>query len=110
MEYFSILMGQIDQAPSLVWTLAFLMSAISGYMLHSYIGDYLFATVSACALFVAILIAHVAFAELGVFFTTDKESNIAASAGAAICSVTLITVVMMRLWRAARTGYNDLSD
>jgi tryptophan-rich sensory protein len=110
MESLSLFIGQIYQAPSLVWTLAFLMSAISGYMLHSYIGDYLFASVSACALFVAILIAHVAFTEMGVFFTTDKESNIAASAGAAVCSVTLITVVMLRLWHAARAGYADLSD
>ena len=110
MDSFSIFIEQVYQAPSLVWTLALLMSAISGYMLHSYIGDYLFASVSACALFVAILVAHVAFIELGVFFTTDKESNIAASAGAAVCSVTLITVVMMRLWHAARAGYKDLSD
>lgn len=109
METLSEFIGQIYAAPSLVWTLAFLMSVISGYMLHSYIGDYLIATFCGCVLFVSILIAHVAFTELGVFFTTDKESNIAASAGAAICSVTVISVVMLRLWHAARSGYKDLS-
>jgi hypothetical protein len=110
MEYFSIFMAQVYGAPTLVWTLGFVMSAVSGYMLHSYVGDYPIAIFSSFVLFASILIAHVAFTELGVFFTTDRESNIAASAGAAICSVTLITVVMMRLWHAARAGYKDLSD
>lgn len=103
-------MGQIYAAPSLVWTLAFLMSSIAGYMFHTHVGDYLFAVFSAITMFIAILIAHVAFAELGVYFTTDKESNIAASAGAAVCSVTVLTVVMMKLWHALKGGYADLSD
>ncbi|MEQ1695224.1 MAG: hypothetical protein ABL901_05210 [Hyphomicrobiaceae bacterium] len=110
MESINVFMGQIYAAPSLVWIMAFLMSAISGYMLHTHIGDYLLASFSAVAMFMAILIGHVAFTELGIFFTTDKESNVAASAGAAICSVTVLTVVMLKLWHVLRGGYADLSD
>ena len=88
------------KAPSLVWSLAILMSAISAYILHTYIDDYLYATISAFAMFVAIMVGHVAFTELGVFFTDDKESNIAASAGAAVCSVTLIAIILLRIWHA----------
>jgi hypothetical protein len=110
MENLSIFIWHVYQAPSLVWTLALLMSAVSGYVLHSYIGDYLYATVSACVLFVAILIAHVAFTDLGVLFTTNKDSNIAASAGIAICYVTLIALILLRLWHAVRFAHADLRD
>jgi hypothetical protein len=106
---------QVNNAPGIVWSLATLMAVVSAYILHTYIGDYAIATLSGFGMFVAVLVGHVAFTELGVFFTSDKESNVAASAGAAICSVTLLMILFLRLWHAAfllRTrlrGNEDLS-
>jgi len=101
MEEFYRFWLQVNDAPGLVWSLATLMAVVSGYMLHTYVEDFVVATISGFVMFGAILVGHVAFTNLGVFFTTDKHANIAASAGAAICSVTLITILMMRLWNGA---------
>lgn len=97
-------------APALVWSMAILMSIIAGYMLHTYVNDLLFAICGSLVMFAAILVANVAFNELGVAFTTDKESNIAASAGAAICSVALITILVLRIWQAAYLYRSRLSE
>lgn len=101
---------QVYAAPGLVWSLATLMAVVSAYMLHTYVDDYLFAAISGIGMFAAVLVGHVAFTDLGVHFTSDKESNVAASAGAAICSVTIMAILLARLWNAAYIWRTRLKD
>lgn len=101
MESVRVLIDLIYAAPSMVWTVAFLMSAISGYMLQTYIDDVLFSVFAGLSMFVAILIAHVAFTDLGIYFSANRDSNVVASAGAAVCSATIIAILMIRLWNLA---------
>jgi hypothetical protein len=99
-ENISLFIDQIYAAPSIVWTMAIIMSAIAGYMLECYLDDMLFAVFSACAMFVAIMIGHVVFIELNVLFTYDREANVVASAGAAVCCVTVMAIITGRIWNA----------
>ena len=100
-EAMSLFFDQVYQAPSIVWTMAVLMGAMSGYLLDLYIEDAWFSFFSAVAMFMAIMIAQVAFNELGVMFTSDREANVVASAGAAVCSATIIVILLLRVWNAA---------
>jgi F0F1-type ATP synthase membrane subunit a len=91
---------QVMLQPSLVWTVAFFMSAAAGWILHSINEDALQTFVIMTILFVAILIANAGFSQLGVYFSNDKESNIVAAAGASICAVAAMAVIIMRLMYA----------
>lgn len=99
-ESIGLFIDQVYAAPMIVWTIAILMSAIAGYMLECYLDDFLFAAFSAVAMFAAIMIANIAFVELDVLFTHDKEANVVGSAGAAVCCVTVIAIVLGRVWNA----------
>jgi tryptophan-rich sensory protein len=88
---------QVMSSPPLVWTVAFFMSAAAGYILHTYLDDLLHSFVIAVAMYVSILVANTGFTQLGVFFTTDKEANVVAAAGASICAVTILAVIILRI-------------
>ena len=87
-------------APSLVWTVALIMSGLTGWMLHNYLDDLLYAITISIVMYCSILVANAGFAQIGLFFTTDREANIVAAAGASICAVTLMTVIFMRIFYA----------
>jgi hypothetical protein len=87
----------VISAPSLVWTVAFMMSALVGWMIHSYLDDLLYAICTAITMYVAIVVANAGFAQIGVYFTTDREANVVAAAGASICAVTLMAVIILRI-------------
>lgn len=95
-------------ADTLVWCIAFLLSLIAGLILHNYSDDFLLSVLTATALFVSIMAANVAFTLLGVMFTTSKNSNVVAAAGAAVCSVTVIALVTLRLLGAIAEYSNRL--
>ena len=107
-EAVTVLIDQIYAAPSMVWTIALLMSAISSYMLHTYIDDRVFSVFACLSLFVTILIAHVAFNNLGIYFSSNKDSNVVASAGAAVCSMTMFSILVLRMWNMAADARNRL--
>ena len=97
-------------ADTLVWCVAILLSLIAGMILHSYSDDLLFAIVISSALFISIMVANVAFTYLGVMFTTNKNSNIIAAAGAAVCSVTVMGIIALRLVHAIAEHANRLKS
>lgn len=84
-------------ADVVVWSVAFLMSLIAAVILNSYTDDFLYPIVIGTALFISIMVANVAFAYLGIMFTANKNSNIVAAAGAAVCSVTVIGILTLRI-------------
>jgi uncharacterized membrane protein len=88
---------QVMNSTSLVWTVAFFMSAAAGYILHTYLDDMLHAFVIAVVMFGSILVANTGFTQLGIFFTSDKEANVVAAAGASICAVTILAIIALRL-------------
>ena len=108
METLSLFIDQVWAAPSFVWTITLMMSAISGYMLQNRVDDWLFAVACAGALFILTMIAQVAFVNLGVTFTDNKDSNIVAASGAAACSVTLLAILLLRMWYAVMDARNRL--
>lgn len=108
MDFVNQFIDRVVAAPDLVWTMALMMSLIAGYMLYSFVDDYVFAIVTTLSMFIAIMVAHEAFTELGVFFTENKEANIAAAAGAAVCSVTLMSIILLRIWHAFADFGNHL--
>ena len=108
MDILNQFIDRVIAAPDLVWTMALMMSLISGYMLHSFVDDYVFAVVTTLSMFIAIMVAQEAFAEIGVYFTDNKEANIAAAAGASICSVTLMGIILLRIWHAFADFSNRL--
>lgn len=87
-------------APSLVWTVAFIMSGLTGWMLHNYLDDFLYSLTISIIMYCSILVANAGFAQIGLFFTTDREANIVAAAGASICAVTLMTLIFVRIFYA----------
>jgi hypothetical protein len=107
-ESLSMFTYQVLAADGLVWTMAFIMSAIAGYILYSYVEDVVFALVATGVLYVSILVAHTSFMLLGIFFTNHNDSNVVAAAGAAICSVAAITVIVVRIKNAIADFNNGL--
>ena len=101
MDYLSALWDQVWSAPSLVWYIAALFSAVSAYLLHTFIDDQLFASFAAVAMFVAIMIANIAFADIGIFFAANRDTNIIASAAAATCSLTVFGILLCKIWFSA---------
>jgi hypothetical protein len=99
---------QVMTAEPVVWTMAMIMSLIAGHLLNEYIHDLWLATVAALTLFCAILIGDRVFLNLGLFFTTGRDSNAVASAGAAICIVAIGVVVVIRIWHAIGAYKNRL--
>ncbi len=108
MEPFHEFLIRVYAEPDFVWTMAMLMSIISGYMIYSFVDDWVFAVVTTFSMFAAIMVAHQAFTELGIFFTTNPDSNVVAAAGASICSVTLMSVILLRIWHAFADFSNRL--
>jgi hypothetical protein len=92
-------------AERLVWVVAICMSSAAAYILHQYVDDWLYATVAGFILFAAILIANFAFAHIGLIFTFDRQANVVAAAGVAVFAISLVTVVLMRVW----FGISDLT-
>lgn len=95
-------------ADTLVWCVALVLSCTAGAILHNYAEDALFSIVISVALFASIMVANVAFTYLGIVFTSSKDSNIVAAAGAAICSVTAIALITVRLLNAIGEHTNRL--
>jgi hypothetical protein len=100
MNALTILWDQVWVSPTLVWSMAALFSLISAYLLHTVIDDRLFATLAAIAMFLAIMIANVAFANLGIYFATNQNTNVIASVGAAACCQAVFATVIHKLWYA----------
>lgn len=100
MESVTLFWDQVCAAPGLVWTVAFMMSALTGYMIHTYLDDLMYSIIISIVMYFSIMIANAGFAQIGIFFTSDREANIVAAAGASICSVTLMTVILMRIFYA----------
>ncbi len=80
-----------------VWWIAGLMATIAGFILHGYSDNTLMSNIGAAALFVAILLAHTAFALLGIAFHGNKSANAIVAAGLAICSVFIVWIVIYRI-------------
>lgn len=99
LDFFLYLLWNADW---IVWCVAALMSLIAGVILQNYSDDTLLAVVISVALFVSIMIANVAFTYLGIMFMANKNSNMVAAAGAAVCSVTVIALVAVRLINSIR--------
>ena len=99
---------EVMATDGLVWTIAVFMSVCSGYVLHTYISDYFFAIWSSLAMFVAIIVANAAFAHLGIYFSSENGSNVVVASGAAVCSITLMSVVLLRIWNAIEAFNNRL--
>ena len=91
---------EVMATDSFVWTIALFMSVCSGYVLHNYIEDYFIATWSSLVMLSAIIVGNAAFAHLGVFFTTNEGSNVIVASGAAVCSITLMSLILLRIWNA----------
>jgi hypothetical protein len=108
LENLWIIIYQIYMSDRLVWTVAICMGLLAAYILHYYIEDLMFAFVAAISMFVAIMITNLSFVMLGVMWTSDKNANVVAAAGAAMCSLTLIVVLVMRLWNAIWDYSNGL--
>ena len=108
METLSLFIDQVWATPSFVWTITLMMSAISGLMLQNRVDDWLFSVACAAAMFVLTMIAHVAFVNLGVVFTDNKDSNTVAASAAAVCSVTLLAILLLRMGYAVMDARNRL--
>jgi len=98
----------LETADSMVWGIAILMSVIAAAVLHNYTDDGLAAVMVGLALFASMMVSHVAFTVLGVMFLTDKSSNVVAAAGAAVCSVTAVFFITIRLLYAIGDRTNRL--
>lgn len=108
LEWLSEFYGQVTAAEPVVWTMAVIISLVAGHLLNEKVHDLLLSAVAALALFGAIMIADHVFLSLGVFFTSGRDSNVVASAGAAICIVALACFVTMRVWHAIGARRNRL--
>ena len=90
----------VSESPGIVWTVAFIMSGVTAWMLHYHVEDMLRTTVSAFVMYWAIVITAAVFGMNGIIFTDDKEANVVWVAGAAICLVTAVTVTFIRVYYA----------
>jgi hypothetical protein len=95
-----VIYDQIMRADSLVWSLALLMSGLFGMLLHSYLDDWTATIVAMAGMYIAVLVGSVAFSQLGLVFSHNKDSNIVAAAGAGICTLTLAAVILRWTWLA----------
>jgi hypothetical protein len=95
-----VFLDQIETAPPLVWTTAFFMSTLVAWMVHFYLEDFMQTFVVAFIMYWAIVVANVAFSLTGIIFSADRESNVLWVAGASICAITLLAVLLMRLFYA----------
>lgn len=95
-------------ADRIVWGVAVLLGVVAGYILYAYTDDLLLALSIAAALLVSMMVANVAFTMLGIMFLGDRTANVVAAAGAALCSVTAIALVSLRLLMAIGDYTNRL--
>ena len=100
MQFLLTFVDEVLASSSLVWSVAILLSAISAYVLHTYIGDWLYSSIISVAMFVSVLIGNAGFARLGLLFTADSDANIVAAAGFSICALTVMAVILMRVFNA----------
>jgi cytochrome c biogenesis factor len=100
MNALTILWDQVWVSPTLVWLMTALFSVVSAYILNTVVDDRLFATLAALAMFLAIMVANVAFTNLGIYFATNQNTNVIASVGAAACCLAVFATVIHKLWYA----------
>lgn len=100
MEFLLTFVDEVLASSSLVWTVAIILSSISGYVLHTYIGDMLYSACISVAMFVSVLIGNAGFARIGLYFTNDRDANVVAAAGLSICALTAMAVILMRVFNA----------
>jgi uncharacterized membrane protein YjjP (DUF1212 family) len=96
-DIFYVFLNLLQNSNTMVWVVAGLLALVAGTMLDNITEDTLFSVVVAVSLFFAIMFSHVAFTYLGVVFTSNRDSNIVVAAGVAICSLTVIAIIIIKI-------------
>ena len=97
MEMLWVFLDEVYALPGIVWTVAFIMSFTTGWILHFRLEDFLRTLVICFGLYWAIVFAYVGVDHLGLIFSDDKEANVVWVAGATICFVTAVFVLLARI-------------
>ena len=102
MEAMWVFLNEVTALPGIVWTIAFIMTFTTGWILHFRLEDFLRTLVICFGLYWAIIFANVGVGHLNLIFSSDKEANIVWVAGATICMVTALFVILARMTYIAR--------
>lgn len=101
MEGMSLFFDQVCEAPSLMWMLAVVLSLIASQVVSSFLDSTTVHWIGSTIVFFAItLMLQVAFINGGFMISSNKETNIVAAAGIAICIAMLLFVAATRAWYA----------
>jgi len=99
-EFLEHLTFDIFNSSSLVWSIAFILSVVTGVILHNYLENFLHSALITCAMFASILVGTAASARFGILYLADADANVVAAGGVSICAVTIMSIIFMHVFNA----------
>ena len=97
MEAMWVFLNEVTALPGIVWTIAFIMTFTTGWILHFRLEDFLRTLVICFGLYWTIVFAYVGMDHINLIFSDDKEANVVWVSGATICMVTALFVILARI-------------
>ena len=97
MEFLLTFSNEVASAPQIVWYVALILTFTTAWILHAYNENLLYTVVISTAMFISVLIGEAGFKHIGLLFSADRDSNVVASAGASICAVSAMAMILARL-------------